>query len=540
MLAARYRAAVEGPALRRLLRLVARSLHAHAAVLTLCDAPDEVVAAVGFGERAVPSPEGRTEAAGWTRLPLHAPGLAPAASAVMGNAGTAASTADEAGADEEAAQALGPVVGALAVRADAPPDAAARADAARAMADHLAAAYRAEAEARRAEQLLASVFDVADIGICVTDAHGRFVDVNEAYCRTYGYDRDELVGHAFTKVLPEADRARLQDLHDAFIAGAPESAGEHVVQRKDGALRTVHVTAARLTRDDGARFKVTTVTDVTERRAREEELRRAKNEAEAMNRLKSALLANMSHEIRTPLTAILGFAEVLEDEVEGQSRRFTQVIVRSAHRLMRTLNSVLDLARIEAGEMPPQPTTFDLVAQVNEAVGVLRPMAKRKGLTLHVEMPPAPLDVWLDADALARILDNLVGNAIKFTKRGRITLRVEATSDAVTLRVADTGVGIQPAFLPHVFEAFKQESTGLGRDFEGTGLGLRITQHLVRMMGGDIEVTSTPGEGSTFTVTLPRTLDDALLPQPSGDGAPGDGAADDGAAGDGAASAGGA
>jgi signal transduction histidine kinase len=246
---------------------------------------------------------------------------------------------------------------------------------------------------------------------------------------------------------------------------------------------------------------------VIERINREDALRAARDEAEEMNRLKSAFLANMSHEIRTPLTSIIGFSEVLGEQDLGEASRFAHLIQRGGQRLLDTLNSVLDLSQLEAGSMQLAPKDINVGQEVEGAASFFTPRAEKDDVALHVHLPSDPVEAHLDASAVQRILNNLLGNAVKFTPAGgRIDVRLRAPADYVVIEVDDTGVGIDQDFLPHLFDAFQQESTGNARTFEGSGLGLAITHQLVQLMGGTIDVTTGKGEGTCFTVRLPRHL----------------------------------
>ncbi len=246
---------------------------------------------------------------------------------------------------------------------------------------------------------------------------------------------------------------------------------------------------------------------VIERINREDALRAARDEAEEMNRLKSAFLANMSHEIRTPLTSIIGFSEVLGEQDLGEASRFAHLIQRGGQRLLDTLNSVLDLSQLEAGSMQLAPKDINVGQEVEGAASFFTPRAEKEDVALHVHLPSDPVEAHLDASAVQRILNNLLGNAVKFTPAGgRIDVRLRTPADHVVIEVDDTGVGIDQDFLPHLFDAFRQESTGNARTFEGSGLGLAITHQLVQLMGGTIDVTTGKGEGTCFTVRLPRHL----------------------------------
>ena len=237
----------------------------------------------------------------------------------------------------------------------------------------------------------------------------------------------------------------------------------------------------------------------------------ARAEAEETARVKSAFLASMSHEIRTPLTAVIGFAEVLRDDVPDDALDLVEAIESGGRRLLSTLNSVLDLAQIDAGGEVLRPAALDLPAHLAAGARLLRPGAEAKGLALHLDAPPA-LAATLDAGALDRVLANLVGNAVKFTDAGAVTVGLRRDGDAAVLTVADTGIGIDAAFLPELFSEFRQESEGHARSHEGSGLGLAITRRLVELMGGTIAVASEKGTGTTFTVRLPLHADGSGTP----------------------------
>ncbi len=239
-----------------------------------------------------------------------------------------------------------------------------------------------------------------------------------------------------------------------------------------------------------------------ERRRYEGELITARDKAEESSRLKSAILNNMSHEIRTPIAAILGFSEILSYEVKGELQEFVQYIDENGKRLLATLNSVLDLSRIESEGVALHPAPLDLSQSIRDAAQMLAPLATRKGITLEVDVPPS-LPTVADPFGVERIATNLVSNAIKFTEQGTVRVQLAEADGAAVLTVADTGVGIGEDFLPHLFEPFKQESGGLARSFEGSGLGLALVQRYAAAMGTAVEVESEKGVGSTFTVRLP-------------------------------------
>jgi PAS domain S-box-containing protein len=285
---------------------------------------------------------------------------------------------------------------------------------------------------------------------------------------------------------------------------------EEAIKGDGGEFQHLLRVAAPVIAEDGDVHHLVTYTlDVTQRKEYEHTLLDARDKAEQMARLKSAFLANMSHEIRTPLTGILGFASLLEEEVDEAQRGFATLIVRSGKRLLDTLNAVLDLSRLEAGEMKIDLHPTDVSIETLEIASFLRPLAVEKGIELNVESDEDSL-CYIDPSAYHIILNNLIGNAIKFTDEGQVMVSVERDDKHGVLRVADTGVGIDAAFLPQLFEEFKQESIGLTRSHEGAGLGLAITRRLVHLMGGTIDVDSAKGRGTTFTVRLPLAIDNQL------------------------------
>ena len=232
------------------------------------------------------------------------------------------------------------------------------------------------------------------------------------------------------------------------------------------------------------------------------QLKTAKEEAEWRSEQMSNFLTNMSHEIRTPLMAIIGSADIL-DEMEGEERTDTvRIIKKGGSRLMDTLNSVLELTSLDRSSRNLDLEVMNVTSIVEETVEFFRPGAEEKGLIMKL-VSKQEVFANVNLAAFTRVLQNIVGNAIKFTDKGAIYIEVHKQGPKGVIKIADTGIGISQEFLPHVFDKFRQESEGVGRLHEGNGIGLSISQRLMKLMSGNIRVESEVDEGSVFTIFFP-------------------------------------
>jgi len=256
--------------------------------------------------------------------------------------------------------------------------------------------------------------------------------------------------------------------------------------------------------------------------AAEAELRVAKDAAEEATRAKSAFLANMSHELRTPLNAIIGYSELLEDEAKELGYRdfipSLQKVHTAGRHLLALINDVLDFSKMEAGKMELHPETFELPTLVTEVVNTIRPLVEKKVNTLEVRCAPDLGSMRADPTKVKQVIFNLLGNASKFTDKGRITLEVTRQVirgfEWVTFTVSDTGIGMSPEETQKLFQSFSQAEATTARRFGGTGLGLAISRKLCQLMGGDISVESEKGKGTTFLVRLPAWASEVAAPVP--------------------------
>ncbi|MDP2310791.1 MAG: PAS domain S-box protein [Pseudomonadota bacterium] len=373
--------------------------------------------------------------------------------------------------------------------------------------DATGALHRSEAWFRR-------VAESAEQGIVVTDLRGIITYANPKAAGMLGLPVEDMLGRpAFSWMSPDAAAGIQSAL--ARELGVIE-VYENTLLRADGTELPLLISASPV-RDEQGRVieSLGLLTDITAQKAHEAALASAKEAAESANRAKSTFLANMSHELRTPLNAVIGFAEILEGQDFGPLTPRQLAFVRHVHgagrHLLRLVDDVLDLSKVEVGRMEIAQEPVFLEALVDATLGIVRRLAEEAGVELIAEVPDQLPSVIGDAVRLRQVLINLLSNAIKFTlPGGRVTLTVTANEDGVRLIVSDTGIGIRAEDLGRLFREFEQISSPGGTRPEGTGLGLALTKRLVELHGGDVSVTSEPGEGSTFTVWLPPAVHGVL------------------------------
>lgn len=371
-----------------------------------------------------------------------------------------------------------------------------------------------------------AVLDGSDFSVIVTDDHGIITSVNRGAQRLLGYSEAELLGQTPALFHDPAEitaRAReltyetgrriegLEALADLPRRGRSDER-EWTYLRKDGRRVPVFVSATMLSPIEGrSRGFLQTAVDITTRKLAEEQMQAAKSAAEQANRAKSEFLANISHEIRTPMNSILGFAELLQRHLRDPGmKKQAQAIFSSGQTLLQLINDLLDLSKVEAGRLELQPTPVNLRELAGEMAQFFSLKAGEKGLAVHTHFL-GPLDgrFLLDEVRVRQVLFNLIGNALKFTDRGEVTLTIEAEAETagfcrLRIEVKDTGVGIHPEQLSRLFLPFEQRSGQNTRKYGGTGLGLSISRRLAELMGGTLIACSEVDVGSAFSLILPR------------------------------------
>jgi len=364
----------------------------------------------------------------------------------------------------------------------------------------------------RSERHFRSLIEHASDLITILDRHGEVRYASPSVERILGYAPHELVGRQAATLVHATDRGLARRVFaDTVGASAPVAHMEVLCRHADGSFRVLEAACTNLLDTPETAGVVINARDVTERRASEEQLRLAKDEAIQASRAKSAFVASMSHELRTPLNAIIGYSEILQEDAAagGWAEALTDLarIHGAGKHLLGLINDVLDLSKIEAGRLEVTVETFRVRDAIDDVIGTARPLAGRNGNVLDVVVAPGIGSMRSDLTRLRQILINLLGNACKFTREGRVTLEVTRSAsplgDTLVFSVTDTGIGISPEQQARLFEDFVQGDADTNRRYGGTGLGLALSRRLATLLGGEINVRSELGQGSTFEVRLP-------------------------------------
>ena len=365
------------------------------------------------------------------------------------------------------------------------------------------------------ESALPELMDALEAGVIVVDDALSIRGWNRWMEAASGRSGSDVIGEPLGSIFPsmrpavlDAFRAALdgkpamlsQSLH-RFAFEMPAPAGNEGFEQMQQTVRFAPLQTA-----EGRRGAIAFIQDVTERVARERELREATERAEAANRSKSDFLATMSHELRTPIGAMTGYTNLILEEIAGPvtpaQRVHLERVKTVGRHLLNIVEEILLFARVEAGREELHLKTVDAFQVARDAIAILEPMASEKGLELDDEIPSCSAIATTDEVKLRQILINLLGNAVKFTPRGRVSLSARADEGRVFFEIRDTGPGIAAEDRERIFEPFTQLESTYSRAHSGTGLGLPVSRRLARMLGGDLTVESTVGQGSAFTASI--------------------------------------
>jgi len=381
---------------------------------------------------------------------------------------------------------------------------------------------RAKKALQESEEKFRLLFENAPVGIVQTTPEGRYVAVNPEFARIIGYGSPEEVIESVTDIgnqlyADPGDRVRLCEVLDSK---GEINQLEYRLKHREGHVVWVASTV-RAVRDATGRSVMYEgfISDITKRRQAEVEIRRARDAAEAASRAKSEFLANMSHELRTPLNGIMGMLQLMQTtELDEEQEEYTITALNSSERLTRLLSDILDLSRVEARKLSIQNEPFNLHEAVRQVCELFRITSKQTGVSLHCEFDSAlPESVTGDATRLQQVLNNLVGNAFKFTSSGSVTVAVyplpshEHGACRALFMVSDTGIGIPEYRLAELMEPFTQASEGFARKHQGAGLGLAICKRLVALMNGGMAVESELKQGTTVYFSVKFGLAEAVV-----------------------------
>jgi hypothetical protein len=394
---------------------------------------------------------------------------------------------------------------------------------------------RLQSKLEQLEKDFSTIFDSVPAMIWYRDRQGTILRANRCAAESVGLSVEELIGKNYYELFPDGAQKALEKDMQVIVSGRPLYKQLRKYVTADNRIRWVLADRIPYWDESGQVAGVIVFAqDITEQKAAEDELHLANRrieqanrqllaaaerarilaeEAAEANRAKSEFLAHMSHELRTPMNAILGFAEILQEEgLSEEQHQYVQTIQRSAKNLLTLINEILDFSKIEAGKLQVEMRPCSCAEVVREVDELMEHTARSKGLDFCVDCAPdLPEIIYTDPMRLRQCLLNLVGNAVKFTERGSVTIRAYVETAAgqkrVRLDVQDTGIGIEPEKQHLIFESFTQADSATSRKYGGTGLGLTITRRLMGLLGGHVELASCPGKGSTFSLILPCFVD---------------------------------
>ena len=362
------------------------------------------------------------------------------------------------------------------------------------------------------EEEFRSIWENSVDAMRLVDKNGVIINVNDSYCKLFGLKKEDLIGNVFnvSYVITETNTS-LDGFKERFKNDTIIKKFETEIQLKSGKVIWVELTNSFIEFEDKATMLLSIIRDITDRKKIIADLIEAKAKAEEMNKVKTYFFANMSHELRTPFVGIMGFSELLVDIlINPEEKKYAEQILKSSKRLTDTLNKILNVAKIEFDGIETSLSEMNLDGTVKEISDLYSQSAMVNNTELITDLKFGSSRIISDKKLLEEILDNLISNAVKYTKNGQVKVSSEKIQEDekvyVILKIADTGVGIPEEMQNIVWQEFRQASEGFSRSFEGTGLGLTITKKYVEKLNGIISLESKEGKGTLFTIKLPVTF----------------------------------
>ncbi len=382
---------------------------------------------------------------------------------------------------------------------------------------------KAERALKQSENLYRSLIETSPEGISLGDLNGNLFFVNDQKVALFGYEsQEELLKKNIFDLINDSDIEKAKKVAEELEKNGYITNSQLGFKRKNGSYFYGELRAKLIYDDKGNPSRmIDFISDITDRKKYEDDLKEAKIKAEESDRLKSAFLANMSHEIRTPLNGILGFAELLKDEnvSQGQRREFLEIINSSGRQLLNLINDIIDLSKIEAGQIELMEADCNINSLLNEVFAFFQSTKSDSGKeNIEIRFKPGLEDseseVKIDSFRLKQILNNLLSNALKFTHLGYIEFGYKLIENNLEFYVKDTGIGVSKDSMDIIFERFRQADDSHSRIYGGTGLGLSICKALVELMDGEIILSGNESEGSKFIFKLPYRKSDSVNTNP--------------------------
>lgn len=360
---------------------------------------------------------------------------------------------------------------------------------------------KTESKLKESEELYKAIFENTGSFTIIVDEDNTILLANNETLALTGFTPDEIIGTKWTNYVAPESLEMMKKYHKerrVHPEKVPKKYGAKLYNKK-GEKRDTLLTVQMI---PNTKQSVVSINDITE-------IKKAKERAEEMSRIKSSFLANMSHELRTPLQGILGFSELIQEENNLQGmKKMAKIIHKSGLRLLNTLNQILNLSLLEAKAKKINYSNIDIVSLIKDVIQLFQPEAKKKNLELNFESKHSTLPCYSDSEIITNILNNLISNSIIYTEKGSVTIKLNEEiiygKAFIVIDVIDTGIGIEEKYFDIIFDEFRQVSEGYGRSFEGTGLGLSLCKKYLGLLGGEISVESRVGVGSDFKVKIPK------------------------------------